>query len=68
MIGFFLVMFWVFVAIFGSMDMILTHDPLSQVSGMKNKVPGTPLRGARMVITCTTFWVAITSRATSLAV
>jgi peptide/nickel transport system permease protein len=46
MIGFFLVMFWVFVAILGSMDMILTHDPLSQVSGMKNKVPGTPLRGA----------------------
>ena len=26
--------------------MISTHDPLSQVSGMKNKVPGTPLRGA----------------------
>jgi len=46
MIGFFLVMFWVFVAIFGSMDLILTHDPLSQVSGMKNKGPGTPLRGA----------------------
>jgi peptide/nickel transport system permease protein len=46
MIGFFLVMFWVFVAILGSMDMILTHDPLSQVSGMKNKVQGTPLRGA----------------------
>lgn len=46
MIGFFLVMFWVFVAILGSMDMILTHDPLGQVSGMKNKVPGTPLRGA----------------------
>ncbi len=46
MIGFALVMFWVFVAIFSSMDLILTHDPLSQVSGMKNKVPGTPLRGA----------------------
>ncbi len=46
MIGFALVMFWVFVAILGSMDMILTHDPLGQVSGMKNKVPGTPLRGA----------------------
>jgi peptide/nickel transport system permease protein len=46
MIGFALVMFWVFVAILGSFDLILTHDPLGQVSGMKNKVPGTPLRGA----------------------
>ncbi|WP_293447642.1 ABC transporter permease [Planktotalea sp.] len=47
MIGFALVMFWVFVAALGSMDMILTHDPLGQVSGMKNKLPGTPLRGAQ---------------------
>ncbi|SLN37275.1 Glutathione transport system permease protein GsiD [Falsiruegeria litorea R37] len=46
MIGFGLVMFWVFTGIFGAMDLIVTHDPLSQVSGMKNKVPGTPLRGA----------------------
>ncbi|MCE8511268.1 ABC transporter permease [Ruegeria pomeroyi] len=46
MIGFGLVMFWVFVGIFGAMDLIITHDPLSQVSGMKNKVPGTPLAGA----------------------
>jgi peptide/nickel transport system permease protein len=46
MIGFALVMFWVFTGIFGAMDLIITHDPLSQVSGMKNKVPGTPLRGA----------------------
>ncbi|WP_421907660.1 ABC transporter permease [Mameliella sp.] len=47
MIGFGLVMFWVFTAVFyGAFDMIATHDPLSQVSGMKNKVPGTPLRGA----------------------
>ncbi|MGH1577000.1 ABC transporter permease [Planktotalea sp.] len=45
-IGFLIVMFWVFVAIFGAIDLILTHDPLSQVSGMKNKVPGTPMRGA----------------------
>lgn len=42
MIGFGIVMFWVFTAIFGGMDMIVTHDPLAQVSGMKNKVPGTP--------------------------
>ena len=46
MIGFGLVMFWVFVGVFGALDLIVTHDSLSQVSGMKNKVPGTPLRGA----------------------
>ncbi len=47
MIGFAIVMFWVFTGTFaGLFDMIMTHDPLSQVSGMKNKVPGIPLRGA----------------------
>ena len=47
MIGFALVMFWVFAGIMaGPLDWIATHDPLSQVSGMKNKLPGTPLRGA----------------------
>lgn len=46
LIGFALVMFWVFTGIFGAMDLIITHDPLAQVSGMKNKVPGTPLAGA----------------------
>ena len=46
MIGFGLVMFWVFTGIYGAMDMIVTQDALSQVSGMKNKVPGTPVRGA----------------------
>lgn len=41
MIGFGLVMFWVFTAIFvGLFDMIATHDPLQQVSGIKNKTPG----------------------------
>jgi len=45
MVGFGLVMFWVFTGIFaGGLDMIATHDPLGQLSGMKNKVPGTPLR------------------------
>ena len=33
MIGFAIVMFWVFTGIFGAMDMIITHDPLVQVSG-----------------------------------
>ena len=47
MIGFAVVMFWVFAGFYaGALDLILTHDPLSQVSGMKNKVPGTPMRGA----------------------
>jgi peptide/nickel transport system permease protein len=47
MIGFGLVMFWVYTALFyGLFDLIATHPPLDQASGMKNKVPGTPLRGA----------------------
>lgn len=46
MIGFAIVMFWVFTAVFGAMDLIVTHDPLVQVSGMKNKVPGTALPDA----------------------
>ncbi|MEO1294106.1 MAG: ABC transporter permease, partial [Pseudomonadota bacterium] len=46
MIGFGMVMFWVFTGVFAAMDLIITHDPLTQVSGMKNKVPGTPLSGA----------------------
>lgn len=46
MVGFALVMFWVFTGIYSGLDMLITHDPLSQVSGMKNKGPGTPLRGA----------------------
>jgi len=47
MIGLGLILFWVLVAIFGGMfDMIVTHNELSQVSGMKNKLPGTPMRGA----------------------
>ncbi len=43
MIGFGLVMFWVFIAFFA--DMIITHDPLVQVSGMKNALPGSPVKG-----------------------
>ncbi|MFM2356903.1 MAG: hypothetical protein RLZZ528_2639, partial [Pseudomonadota bacterium] len=39
MIGFGLVMFWVFTAAFS--DMIVTHDVLSQISPLKNKLPGT---------------------------
>ena len=45
MIGFGLVMFWVYAGFFGGvMDMVTTHDTLSQYSGMKNKAPGTQKR------------------------
>ncbi|MBN2630606.1 MAG: ABC transporter permease [Rhodobacteraceae bacterium] len=44
MIGFAIVMFWVFTALFA--DLIATHDPLAQLSGMKNALPGTPVKGA----------------------
>ena len=47
MVGFGLVAFWIFTALFsGLFDLIVTHPVLDQVSGMKNKVPGTPLSGA----------------------
>ncbi|MDH5798303.1 MAG: ABC transporter permease [Paracoccaceae bacterium] len=45
MIGFFLVMFWTFTGIYAGFDMIVDHDALAQISGMKNKLPGTPVRG-----------------------
>lgn len=41
MIGAGMVMFWVFTALFA--DIIITFDPLGQISGMKNKTPGTPV-------------------------
>ncbi len=41
MTGLILVLFWVLTAIFA--DLIATMDPLTQISGMKNKKPGWPL-------------------------
>ncbi len=41
MIGFALVMFWVYTAIFA--DMIITMDPIAQFGRVKNPPPGTPL-------------------------
>jgi peptide/nickel transport system permease protein len=38
MIGFAIVMFWVFTAIFA--DVIATFDPFSQIAGLKNDAPG----------------------------
>jgi len=43
MIGFGIVLFWVLTALMA--DLVITQDPLAQMSGMKNKVPGTPMRG-----------------------
>lgn len=43
-IGFSLVLFWVLTAILA--DWVMTHAALEQVSGMKNKVPGTAMQNA----------------------
>ncbi len=44
MIGFSMVIFWVYTALFaGIFDMIATHDPLTQIAQLKNKSPGTAL-------------------------
>jgi peptide/nickel transport system permease protein len=51
MIGFALVMFWVFTAIFvGVFGLIATHDPLTAVSGLKNKEPGIPMPNATEMV------------------
>ena len=41
--GLILVLFWILTAIFA--DTIATMDPLTQISGMKNKKPGWPVSG-----------------------
>ncbi|WP_341861563.1 ABC transporter permease [Gymnodinialimonas sp. 57CJ19] len=44
MAGFFLVMFWVFAAIFsGLFPLVPTHGAIDLVSSMRNELPGTPL-------------------------
>ena len=67
MIGFGIVMFWIFTGFFAMFDLIATHDPLSQVSGMKNKLPGTPLNGAEEKITspCAS-WIVLPSKRPSM--
>ena len=42
-VGLVLVLFWILTALFA--DQIATFDPLDQISGMKNKKPGWPVRG-----------------------
>ncbi len=44
LIGFGIVLFWFLTAIFA--DLIAIHDPLQQISGLKNKRPGAPVPGA----------------------
>ncbi len=46
MIGFGLVMFWVYTAIFGAMGFVVTHGALLQVSGLKNEPPGAAVPNA----------------------
>jgi peptide/nickel transport system permease protein len=41
MVGFGLVMFWVFTAVFAGM--VATHGPIDVISQMRNEVPGSPL-------------------------
>lgn len=42
MVGLGIVLFWIFTAIFAST--IITQDPLGQLSGMKNVIPGTAVK------------------------
>lgn len=44
MLGFGIVMFWVYTALFAGM--IITHDPLAPISGMKNALPGSAVKNA----------------------
>jgi peptide/nickel transport system permease protein len=48
MIGFAVVMFWIFTALLG--DWIVTFPPLEQIAVMKNKVPGTVVPGGEGLI------------------
>jgi peptide/nickel transport system permease protein len=49
MIGFGLVMFWVYTAVFaGVFGWIATHGPLTAISGLKNKPPGVALPNAEV--------------------
>ena len=40
MVGFAIVLFWVFTAICAALDVVVTHDALDQISGLKNALPG----------------------------
>ena len=46
MVGFAIVLFWVFAALFAALDLIVTHGPLQQIAQLKNEAPGSPLPDA----------------------
>ena len=43
MVGFAIVLFWVFAALFAAFDLIVTHGALQQIPSLKNEAPGVPL-------------------------
>jgi peptide/nickel transport system permease protein len=43
MVGFAVVMFWVFAALFAALGLVATHDPLAQIAALKNEAPGSAL-------------------------
>jgi peptide/nickel transport system permease protein len=45
MIGFGIVMFWVFTAVFA--NLIITHDPITPLSSVKNPLPGTFIKDVK---------------------
>ena len=61
MIGLFIVLFWVLTAIFA--DLIITQDPLAQVSGMKNKYQERPFVDRKVPFICLAgiIWPVISS-------
>ena len=47
MIGFAIVMFWVFTGVFAAFDMIMTHEPIKVYSGMRKALPGSAFERAK---------------------
>ena len=43
MVGFAIVMFWVFTAVCAALDLVATHGALQQISTLKNESPGAPM-------------------------
>ena len=43
MVGFAIVMFWVFTALCAAFDLVATHGALQQIASLKNELPGSPL-------------------------
>jgi peptide/nickel transport system permease protein len=58
MVGFALVMFWMFTAIFAGS--VITHAPLEVISQMRNEVPGTFVPHRARAPIPSTFWAATT--------